>query len=119
MEIDRFPVEGLLGGGRYLGLRPAPRCWRSPAGAKDPPDELASSVLLLAYPRSSRCAPVGDGYRAIVFTPLLRPTPGRSGSTARVHGAGDPARGLHHPGQGTSGGTSCTGACDATDHGRR
>jgi hypothetical protein len=47
--------------GGTSGLRPAPRCWRSPAGANDPPDELASSVLLLAYPKSSRRAPTATG----------------------------------------------------------
>jgi hypothetical protein len=43
--------------------------------AKDPPDELASSVLLLALPQIGRAR--ADGHRAIVFMPLLRPTPGR------------------------------------------
>jgi hypothetical protein len=69
--------------GGTSGLRPAPRCWGLRPVARDPPDELASSVLLLAYQIERARA---DGYRAIVFTPLLRPTSGRSGCTARVHG---------------------------------
>jgi FAD binding domain/Berberine and berberine like len=51
MEVDLFPVARLLGGGLYFGPEASAEVLEVYSRwAKDAPDEMASSVLLLAYP---------------------------------------------------------------------
>jgi FAD/FMN-containing dehydrogenase len=51
MEIDLFPVQRLLGGGLYFGAEASGDVLQAYARwAKDAPDDMASSVLLLDYP---------------------------------------------------------------------
>lgn len=62
MEIDLFPVRHLLGGGLYFG----PEACEAVLGlyadvAGDAPEEMASSVLLLAYPDDEAIPPALRG----------------------------------------------------------
>jgi hypothetical protein len=61
MEIDLFPVERLLGGGLFFGPEASAEVLEVYSRwAADAPEEMASSVLLLAYPDD---APVAEPLR--------------------------------------------------------